>query len=44
VFCLLNGHDVTLTVDDAEQFVLAVGRDDVDVADIATASEPTTSS
>jgi death-on-curing protein len=34
VFCLLNGHDLSLTVDDAEQFVLAVARGDLDVADI----------
>jgi death-on-curing protein len=35
-FCLLNGRDVDFTVDDAEQFVLAVARGDLDVLDIAT--------
>lgn len=35
-FCLLNGHDVEFTVDDAEQFVLAIARGDLDVPEIAT--------
>jgi death on curing protein len=33
-FCLINGHDLSFTVDEAEQFVLAVARGDLDVADI----------
>jgi death-on-curing protein len=35
-FCLLNDRDVTFMVDDAEQFVLAIARGDLDVADITT--------
>lgn len=30
-FCLLNDRDLAFTVDDAEQFVLAVARGDLDV-------------
>lgn len=33
-FCLLNGRDLIFSVDDAEQFVLAVARGDLDVADM----------
>jgi death on curing protein len=36
VFCLLNGRDLEFTVDDAEQFVLAVARGDLDVPEIET--------
>jgi death on curing protein len=36
VFCLLNGHDLAFTVDDAEEFVVAVAAGDLDVADITT--------
>ena len=36
VFCLLNDHDLTFSVDDAEQLVLAVARGDLDVPEIAT--------
>lgn len=36
VFCLLNGHDLSFTVDDAEAFVLAVARGDLDVPEIET--------
>lgn len=35
VFCLLNGHDLDFSVDDAEQLVLAVARGGLDVTDIA---------
>lgn len=35
-FLLLNGADVTYTVDDAEAFVLSVAAGDADVADAAT--------
>ncbi|HET9719268.1 MAG TPA: type II toxin-antitoxin system death-on-curing family toxin [Solirubrobacteraceae bacterium] len=35
-FCLLNGHDLAFTVDEAEQFVLAVARGELDVPDIRT--------
>lgn len=35
VFCLLNGRDLEMGVDDAEEFVLAVARGDLDVPDIA---------
>lgn len=35
VFCLINGRDVDLSVDEAETLVLAVARGDVDVAAIA---------
>jgi len=34
-FCLLNGHDVHSTVDDAEQLVLAAAAGTCDVPDIA---------
>ena len=36
VFCLLNGHDLAFTVDDAEVFVVAVAAGDLDVPDITT--------
>lgn len=39
IFCLLNGHDLTFTVDDAEQFVLAVARGELEVPDITTVIE-----
>lgn len=35
VFCLLNGYDVALGVDEAETLVLAVARGDLDAPDIA---------
>ena len=35
VFCMLNGHDLNFSVDDAEQLVLAVARGGLDVTDIA---------
>ena len=38
-FCLLNGRDLEFTVDDAEAFVLAVARGDLDVPDITTVIE-----
>ncbi len=34
-FCLLNNRDLQFTVDDAEQFVLAVARGDLDVPKIS---------
>ncbi|MGH2861977.1 MAG: type II toxin-antitoxin system death-on-curing family toxin [Solirubrobacteraceae bacterium] len=33
-FCLLNQRDLVFTVDDAEQFVLAVARGELDVPDM----------
>lgn len=36
VFCLLNGRDIAFTVDDAEEFVLAVARGELDVPEITT--------
>ena len=38
-FCLLNDCDLVFTVDDAEQFVLAIARGDLDVPDITTVLE-----
>lgn len=38
-FCLLNGRDLEFTVDDAEAFVLAVARGDLDVPDITSVIE-----
>jgi death-on-curing protein len=38
-FCLLNDRDLAFSVDDAEQFVLAVARGDLDVAAITTIIE-----
>jgi len=35
VFCLLNGRDVALTVDEAERLVLDVATGHVDVPEIA---------
>ncbi len=35
VFCILNGHDLTYTVDDAEQFMLAAAAGDLDVPHLA---------
>jgi len=34
-FCLLNGRDLELSVDDAEALVLAVARGELDVPDLA---------
>jgi death on curing protein len=33
-FCLLNGHDLVFTVDDAEQLVLAVARGELEAGEI----------
>lgn len=38
-FCLLNDHDLAFSVNDAEQFVLAVARGELGVPDIATIIE-----
>ena len=35
-FCLLNDHDLAFGVDDAERFVLAIARGELDVPDITT--------
>jgi len=35
VFCLLNAHDLTFTVDEAEALVLAVASGDLEVPEIA---------
>jgi death-on-curing protein len=35
VFCLLNGRDLRLGVDEAEQLVVAVAAGSVDVPDLA---------
>jgi len=35
VFCLLNGRDLTYTVDDAEQLMLAAASGDLDVPELA---------
>jgi len=37
VFCLLNGRDLVLTVDDAEAHVLAVAGGELEVVEIASA-------
>lgn len=37
VFCLLNGRDLSPSVDEAETLVLAVARGDLDVPEIAAA-------
>lgn len=36
VFCILNGRDLTYTVDEAEALMLAAAAGDVDAPDIAT--------
>jgi death-on-curing protein len=35
VFCLINGRDFVVGIDDAEQMVLAVARGELDAADLA---------
>ena len=35
VFLLINGHDIVYDIDDAEEFVLAAARGELDVAAIA---------
>ena len=35
IFCLLNGRDLTYTVDDAEQLMLAAASGDLDVPELA---------
>lgn len=35
VFCILNGHDLTYTVDDADQLMIAAAAGDVDVPQLA---------
>ncbi len=35
VFCLLNGHDLTYTVDDAEDLMISAASGQLDVPDIA---------
>jgi death-on-curing protein len=37
VFCLLNGTDLRMPVDDAEQLVLGVAAGEIDVPDLAKA-------
>jgi death-on-curing protein len=39
IFCLLNGRDLNLTVDEAESLVVAVARGDLEVPAIAGAIE-----
>ena len=39
VFCLLNGRDLTFTVDQAEALVVAVARGDLEVQEIAASIE-----
>jgi death-on-curing protein len=39
IFCLLNGEDISFTVDDAEALVLAVARGELEVPEIAAAIE-----
>jgi death-on-curing protein len=38
-FCLLNGHDLTFSVDEAETVVVAVATGELDVPDLAKAIE-----
>jgi death-on-curing protein len=40
VFCLLNGHDLTFNVDEAEVLVLAVAPGELDVPQIAATIDP----
>lgn len=35
VFCLMNGHDLTYTVDEAEELILSAASGQLDVPDIA---------
>jgi death on curing protein len=39
VFCLLNGHDLAFSVDEAETVVVAVATGELDVPDLAKAIE-----
>ena len=36
IFCLLNGHELVYSVDDAEEMVVAVASGELDVPEIAT--------
>ena len=35
VFCLMNGRDLKMPVDDAEKMILDIAKGDIDVAEIA---------
>jgi death-on-curing protein len=39
IFCLLNGRDLNLSVDEAEALVVAVARGDLEVPEIAASIE-----
>jgi death-on-curing protein len=39
VFCLLNGRDLKFSVDEAEAFVVAIARGDLEVDEIAASLE-----
>jgi death-on-curing protein len=39
VFCLINGRDLIVGIDEAEQLVLAVARGELDAADVARVLE-----
>lgn len=36
IFCLMNGRDLKMPIDDAEKMILDIAKGDIDVADIAT--------
>ncbi|MSW73405.1 MAG: type II toxin-antitoxin system death-on-curing family toxin, partial [Actinobacteria bacterium] len=35
IFCLMNGRDLNMTIDDAEKMILDIAKGVIDVADIA---------
>jgi len=35
VFCLMNGRDLKMPIDDAEKMILGIAKGDIDVAEIA---------
>jgi death-on-curing protein len=35
IFCLMNGRDLKMPIDDAEKMILDIAKGDIDVADIA---------
>lgn len=36
IFCLMNGRDLKMPIDDAEKMILDIAKGDIEVADIAT--------
>lgn len=39
IFCLMNGRDLQMTIDDAEKMILDIAKGDIDAAEIAVILE-----